>query len=196
MVKLVHYIDETPLTMHLLWHLSLPFFQATDFTAQRMPLSDGKSCWRRSYSFNAVEGRLCTAFCRPGAKVRMDVMMVAYDTEKQPIVNPSQGTVVETKDAVKQLLNLLHRVGRKVLNGTVAIKIRTVNKAKTRNCSSVVTVAGSVSLPEMNILYAGWPHKLLATTAGTVSPSISAPGASVLVLGDYKRSEGLHHTSK
>ena len=43
----------------------------------------------------------------------------------------------------------------------------------------VVTKAGSVSLPEMNILYAGWPHKLLATTAGTVSTNISAPGASV-----------------
>ena len=135
-----------------------------------------------SYSFNAVEGR---AFAPPsaaaGAKVRMDVMMVAYDTEKQPIVNPSQGTVVETKDGKAIVEFTAPSGGEMVLNGTVAIKDKNgqMKVAKYETAVQVVTKAGSVSLPEMNILYAGWPHKLLATTAGTVSTSISAPGASV-----------------
>ena len=135
-----------------------------------------------SYSFNAVEGR---AFAPPsaaaGAKVRMDVMMVAYDTEKQPIVNPSQGTVVETKDGKAIVEFTAPSGGEMVLNGTVAIKDKNgqMKVAKYETAVQVVTKAGSVSLPEMNILYAGWPHKLLATTAGTVSTNISAPGASV-----------------
>jgi len=135
-----------------------------------------------SYSFNAVEGR---AFAPPsaaaGAKVRMDVMMVAYDTEKQPIVNPNQGTVVETKDGKAVVEFTAPSGGEMVLNGTVAIKDKNgqMKVAKYETAVQVVTKAGSVSLPEMNILYAGWPHKLLATTAGTVSTNISAPGASV-----------------
>ncbi len=135
-----------------------------------------------SYSFNAVEGR---AFAPPsaaaGAKVRMDVMMVAYDTEKQPIVNPSQGTVVETKDGKAIVEFTAPSGGEMVLNGTVAIKDKNgqMKVANYNTTVQVVTKAGSISLPEMNILYAGWPHQLLATTAGTVSTNISAPGASV-----------------
>jgi hypothetical protein len=135
-----------------------------------------------SYSFNAVEGR---AFAPPsaaaGAKVRMDVMMVAYDTEKQPIVTPGQGTVVETKDGKAVVEFTAPSGGEMVLNGTVAIKDKNgqMKMASYETTVQVVTKAGSVSLPEMNILYAGWPHKLLATTAGTVSTSVTAAGASI-----------------
>ncbi len=135
-----------------------------------------------SYSFNAVEGR---AFAPPsaaaGSKVRMDVMMVAYDTEKQPIVKPEQGTVIETKDGKAIVEFTAPSGGEMVLSGTVAIKDKNgqMKVANYNTAVQVVTKAGSVSLPEMNILYAGWPHKLLATTAGTVSTNISAPGASV-----------------
>ena len=135
-----------------------------------------------SYSFNAVEGR---AFAPPsaaaGAKVRMDVMMVAYDTEKQPIVTPNQGTVIETKDGKAVVEFTAPSGGEMVLSGTVAIKDKNgqMKMASYETNVQVVTKAGSVSLPEMNILYAGWPHKLLATTAGTVSTSVTAAGASI-----------------
>ena len=92
-----------------------------------------------SYSFNAVEGR---AFAPPsaaaGAKVRMDVMMVAYDTEKQPIVNPNQGTVVETKDGKAIVEFTAPSGGEMVLNGTVAIKDKNgqMKVAKYEYCSS------------------------------------------------------------
>ena len=135
-----------------------------------------------TYSFNAVEGR---AFAPPsaaaGAKVRMDVMMVAYDSEKNPTVVPNQGQVVETKDGKAVVEFTAPSGGEMVITGSVSIADKN-GQTKTENYSTtlqVVTKAGSVSLPEMNILYAGWPHKLLATTAGTVSTSISAPGASV-----------------
>ena len=135
-----------------------------------------------SYSFNAVEGR---AFAPPsaaaGAKVRMDVMMVAYDTEKQPIVTPGQGTVIETKDGKAVVEFTVPSSGEMLLTGTVAIKDKNGQmKMATYNTKvAVVTKAGSVSLPDMNVLYTEWPNRMLATTAGTVSTSISAPGASV-----------------
>ena len=80
------------------------------------------------------------------------------------------GTVVETKDG-KAIVEFTASGGEMVLNGTVAIKDKNgqMKVAKYETAVQVVTKAGSVSLPEMNILYAGWPHKLLATTAGTVS---------------------------
>ena len=76
-----------------------------------------------SYSFNAIEGR---AFAPPsaaaGSKVRMDVMMVAYDTEKQPIVNPNQGTVVENKDGKAVVEFTAPSGGEMKLTGTVGIQ--------------------------------------------------------------------------
>ena len=135
-----------------------------------------------TYSFNAVEGR---AFSPPsaaaGAKVRMDVMMVAYDSEKNPTVVPDQGTVVETRDGKAIVEFTAPSGGEMVLSGSVSIADKN-GQTKTERYETtlqVVTKAGSVSLPEMNILYAGWPHKLLATTAGTVSTSVTAAGASI-----------------
>jgi hypothetical protein len=135
-----------------------------------------------TYSFNAVEGR---AFSPPsaaaGATVRMDVMMVAYDSEKNPTVVPDQGRVVETKDGKAIVEFTAPSGGEMVLSGSVSIADKN-GQSKTERYETtvqVVTKAGSVSLPEMNILYAGWPHKLLATTAGTVSTSVTASGASI-----------------
>jgi hypothetical protein len=135
-----------------------------------------------TYSFNAVEGR---AFSPPsaaaGATVRMDVMMVAYDSEKNPTVVPDQGKVVETRDGKAIVEFTAPSGGEMVLSGSVSIADKN-GQSKTERYETtvqVVTKAGSVSLPEMNILYAGWPHKLLATTAGTVSTSVTAAGASI-----------------
>jgi hypothetical protein len=135
-----------------------------------------------TYSFNAVEGR---AFSPPsaaaGATVRMDVMMVAYDSEKNPTVVPDQGRVVETRDGKAIVEFTAPSGGEMVLSGSVSIADKN-GQSKTERYETkvqVVTKAGSVSLPEMNILYAGWPHKLLATTAGTVSTSVTAAGASI-----------------
>jgi hypothetical protein len=135
-----------------------------------------------TYSFNAVEGR---AFSPPsaaaGATIRMDVMMVAYDSEKNPTVVPDQGRVVETRDGKAIVEFTAPSGGEMVLSGSVSIADKN-GQSKTERYETkvqVVTKAGSVSLPEMNILYAGWPHKLLATTAGTVSTSVTAAGASI-----------------
>ncbi|MBT5933440.1 MAG: hypothetical protein HOH34_08880, partial [Flavobacteriales bacterium] len=94
-----------------------------------------------SYSFNAVEGR---AFAPPaaaaGATIKMDVMMVAYDTEKQPIVNPNQGKVIETKDGKAIVEFTAPSSGEMELTGTVGIKDKngTVKYAKYNTTLQVV----------------------------------------------------------
>ena len=76
-----------------------------------------------SYSFNTVEGRaFAPPFAKADSKVRMDVMIVAYDTDKQPIVNPNQGTVVETKDGKAVVEFTTPSGGEMKLTGTVGIQ--------------------------------------------------------------------------
>ncbi len=116
-----------------------------------------------SYSFNAVEGR---AFAPPsaaaGAKIKMDVMMVAYDTEKQPIVVPDQGVVLETRDGKAIVEFTAPSGGEMELTGSVAIKDKNgqMKMAKYSTKLQVVTKAGSISLPEVSVLYTDWPNKV------------------------------------
>jgi len=134
-----------------------------------------------SYSFNAVEGR---AFAPPsaaaGATVRMDVMMVAYDTEKLPDVKPNQGRVVETKDGKAIVEFTAPSGGEMELTGSVSIKDKN-GQVKMANYSTklqVVTKAGSISLPEVSVLYTDWPNKVAWSAAGVVSSDISCNGCS------------------
>lgn len=134
-----------------------------------------------SYSFNAVEGR---AFAPPsaaaGATVKMDVMMVAYDTEKQPIVDPDQGRVLETKDGKAIVEFTAPSGGEMELTGSVAIKDKNgqMKMAKYSTKLQVVTKAGSISLPEVSVLYTDWPNKVAWSAAGVVSSDISCSGCS------------------
>ncbi len=134
-----------------------------------------------SYSFNAVEGR---AFAPPsaaaGAKIKMDVMMVAYDTEKQPIVVPDQGVVLETRDGKAIVEFTAPSGGEMELTGSVAIKDKNgqIKMAKYSTKLQVVTKAGSISLPEVSVLYTDWPNKVAWSAAGVVSSDISCSGCS------------------
>jgi len=135
-----------------------------------------------SYSFNAVEGR---AFAPPsataGATVKMDVMMVAYDTEKQPIVEPDQGKVVGVPRNGKATVEFTApSSGEMVLTGKVAIKDKNgIPKFATYETNvQVVTKAGSVSLPEVSVFYTEWPNKVSYSAAGVVSSDISCSGCS------------------
>ena len=134
-----------------------------------------------SYSFNAVEGR---AFAPPsaaaGAKIKMDVMMVAYDTEKQPIVVPDQGVVLETRDGKAIVEFTAPSGGEMELTGSVAIKDKNgqMKMAKYSTKVQVVTKAGSISLPEVSVLYTDWPNKVAWSAAGVVSSDISCSGCS------------------
>jgi len=134
-----------------------------------------------SYSFNAVEGR---AFAPPsaaaGAKIKMDVMMVAYDTEKQPIVVPDQGVVLETRDGKAIVEFTAPSGGEMELTGSVAIKDKNgqMKMAKYSTKLQVVTKAGSISLPEVSVLYTDWPNKVAWSAAGVVSSDISCSGCS------------------
>ena len=77
-----------------------------------------------SYSFNTVEGRaFAPTYASVGEKVKMEVMMVAYDTEKQPIVEPDQGIVVGEPRNGKAIVEFTaSSSGKMILTGKLAIK--------------------------------------------------------------------------
>jgi len=135
-----------------------------------------------SYSFNAVEGR---AFAPPsataGATVKMDVMMVAYDTEKQPIVEPDQGKVIgEPRNGKATVEFTVPSSGEMILTGKVAIKDKNgVPKyANYETNVMVVTKAGSIALPEVSVFYTDWANKVTYSAAGVVSSKIACSGCS------------------
>lgn len=137
-----------------------------------------------NYAFNKVTSLAIAAPAVTGGSTdTLRVMMAAFDSEKQPIVVPDEGkgTLVETKGGQAYIAYTAPSSGEIDLSGTIAIKDKFGNATPVPYSTTVqvVTKAGSVSLPEMNILYAGWPHKLLATTAGTVSTSVAAAGATI-----------------
>jgi hypothetical protein len=132
-----------------------------------------------TYSFNAVEGR---AFSPPsaaaGATVRMDVMMVAYDSEKNPDVDPDQGRVVETRDGKAIVEFTAPSGGEMVLSGSVSIADKN-GQTKTERYETTVQVvakAGSISLPEVSVLYTDWKNKVAWSAAGVVSSDINCTG--------------------
>jgi hypothetical protein len=111
----------------------------------------------------------------------MDVMMVAYDTEKQPIVEPDQGRVVgEPRNGKATVEFTVPNSGEMKLTGRVAIKDKHgIPKFATYETNvMVVTKAGSVSLPEVSVFYTEWPNKVSYSAAGVVSSDISCRGCS------------------
>ena len=142
-----------------------------------------------SYSFNAVEGR---AFAPPSAganaKVRMDVMMVAFDTEKQPIVTPDQGRVVE-RGGGKAIVEFdAPSQGTMELTGTVAIKDKNGNMKSQRYSTEITVVSkgASVALPELSVMYTDWDNKVIAQTSAATSDFTTSANATKRGTMTYK----------
>jgi len=104
--------------------------------------------------------------------------MAAYYSDKNPNVTSSSGNV-EIKEGIGRIKMKAGMTDMKV-NGTVTI----VNKSGVpykRDWEwkvAIVKAQGSISLPEMSVLYKGWNNKVVPVVAGAVSSSIAVDGGS------------------
>ncbi|MFT5858432.1 MAG: gliding motility-associated protein GldM [Flavobacteriaceae bacterium] len=115
----------------------------------------------------------------------VEVLMAAFDTDKQPIVMYGGETVTDVRDG-KGYLKLKGSGSKMELKGTVAIRKKN-GDLTTRDWTKTVTImkpSGSIELPEMNMLYRGYPNKVNATASGYPETSLGASGASVSSSGD------------
>ena len=138
------------------------------------------------YSFNKV---IAVAngpeVVNQGDEFDLNVMMMAYDSDKQPEVTMNSQTVEEVKDG-KGIIHLTGEGDKMELSGTISI----MNKAgikRTLDWSKTVHVMrpqGSIELPEFNVLYRGYDNKVHATASGFESTTLGAVNADVRKQGE------------
>jgi hypothetical protein len=132
------------------------------------------------FSFNKIQELVSgPGVATEGEEIELKVTMAAYDSDNNPEVTSSQGSVVVT-DGIGIVKARASGSGEMNLSGTVMIR----NKSGVeypRPWSWKVAIAkpqGSISLPEMSVLYKGWNNKVVPVVAGMVSSDITVNGGT------------------
>ena len=136
------------------------------------------------FSFNKVVGMAfpSSAVFNPGDEFTMTVFMGAFDSDKQPQVKPDQGTFVEAKDGKATIKLRAPQQGEMKLTGQVGVadKSGDVKWMPYETKIQVGQKAGSISLPDLNVLFTEWDNFMVPVASGIVGePSLSASGASM-----------------
>jgi gliding motility-associated protein GldM len=131
------------------------------------------------FSFNKIQQLVSgPGVATAGEEVELLVTMAAYDSDKNPVVTSSSGNV-EVKEGIGRV-KLKAGASDMKINGQVTI----VNKSGvpyTKDWEwkvAVVKAQGSISLPEMAVLYRGYDNKVVPVVAGAVSSDIQVSGGS------------------
>jgi len=131
------------------------------------------------FSFNKIQQLVSgPGVATAGEEIELLVTMAAYDSDKNPVVTSGSGNV-EVKDGIGRI-KMSAGMSDMNVKGTVTI----VNKSGvpyTRDWEwkvAIVKAQGSISLPEMAVLYKGWNNKVVPVVAGAVSSSISVEGGT------------------
>jgi len=113
-------------------------------------------------------------------EVEIQVLMAAFDSDKQPIVTVSGGALRETKEG-KGYVTAKGSSGELKLSGQITI----LNKSgvpKTLPWEKTIQIMkpqGTVSLPEMNVLYRGYANKIEAVASGYPEAKVTGTGVSI-----------------
>lgn len=132
------------------------------------------------YSFNKIRGLAYaeSSVLNPGDQFEVTVMMAAFDTDKQPIVKPNNGTVTSVANGEAKLKMTAPASGEMIIKGTVGVanKRGEIKEMTYETKIQVATKAGSVGLPEVSVLYTDWNNKVIATASGVIQTDINISG--------------------
>lgn len=133
------------------------------------------------YSFNKI---VALAYgpevANQNEEVNIEVMMAAFDSDKQPIVTVNGGTLKETHDG-RGFVTAKAGSSEMNLSGTITI----LNKSgvpKTMPWEKKIIVMkpqGTVSLPDMRVLYRGYSNVVEAVASGYDQTSVSGSGVTL-----------------
>ncbi len=166
----VHWIGQTfdhaPLVAAL---ASLSSLQQDVLSARSLALAHLKSKVSvGEFSFNSIVGLAYgPAVVNTGDDVELNVMMAAFDSDNQPTVTYNGNSFLGTggKGVIKAKAGSGSEM---VLSGTVAIKNKS-GLVKTENWSHTVKIMrpqGTVSLPQLNVLYKGYENRIEGVASG------------------------------
>lgn len=182
----VHWIgatfDHSPLVAAV---ASLSSMQQDILSARAMALAHLKSkVSTGEYSFNKIVGLAYgPAIATANEEVEVKVMMAAFDSDNQPTVTYGGGTFQGTDG--HYIIKTKAGSGDMNLSGTVSIKNK-AGVAKTENWTHTIKVMkpqGTVSLPEMNMLYRGYNNIIEGVASGYDETVLSGSGVTLSKTG-------------
>lgn len=175
----IHWIgmtfDHSPLVAAI---ASLSSMEQDILSARALALAHLKSkVTTGEYSFNKIMPLAYgPSIANSGDEIELQVMMAAFDSDNQPVVTgPGAITIEGGKGTLKTKVS---GGSEMVLNGTVSIKNKS-GVEKKENWTHTVKIMkpmGTVSLPELNVLYIGYNNKIDAVASGYDQTNISASG--------------------
>jgi gliding motility-associated protein GldM len=178
----VHWIgqtfDHSPLVAAV---ASLSSMQQDILSARAMALAHLKSkVSTGEYSFNKIMPLAYgPSIANTGDEVELKVMMAAFDSDNQPTVTgPGSITVADGQGILK---TKVAGGAEMVLSGTVSIKNKSgVPKTETwTHTIKIMKPQGTVSLPEMNVLYRGYDNKVEGVASGYDQTVLNGNGVSL-----------------
>ena len=139
------------------------------------------------YSFNKVEGfAFGDVVANAGDEVEINVMMAAFDSDKQPEVKPESGTVSEVKDGIGKVKVKVSGGATMVIKGKVGIakKNGSMTYKPWEHTITIMKPQGTVSLPEMNVLYRGYKNRIQGVASGYDQTILSGNNVTLTKSGD------------
>ncbi|MNU69490.1 hypothetical protein D3C71_588750 [compost metagenome] len=184
----VHWIgatfDHSPLVAAL---ASLSSMQQDILSARALALAHLKSkVSTGEYSFNKIVGLAYgPSIANTGDEVELKVMMAAFDSDNQPEVTSNSGSIII--DGGQGTVKTKVSAGAEmVVSGTVSIKNKSGVK-KTENWTHTIKVMkpqGTVSLPELNVLYKGYNNIVEGVASGYDQTILNGNGVSLTKSGN------------
>jgi hypothetical protein len=133
------------------------------------------------FSFNQIEAFVAgDAVVTNGGELNLKVTMAAYDSDKNPTVVINGGGSQEMGKGVVNIKKQATGSGEQTISGTVTILSKSYipYTKKWEHKYVIVAPQGSISLPEMSVLYTGWDNKIVPVVAGSVSSDITVQGGT------------------
>jgi gliding motility-associated protein GldM len=133
------------------------------------------------FSFNQIDAFVAgDVVVTNGSELQIKVTMAAYDTDKNPTVIINGGGNQVTGKGVVEVKKIVTGNGEQTISGTVTILSKSGEPyTKTWEHKYVIVAPqGSISLPEMSVLYRDWDNKIVPTVVGSVSSSIAVEGGT------------------
>ncbi|PHR31957.1 MAG: hypothetical protein COA38_07040 [Fluviicola sp.] len=183
-VKGVHWIgatfDHSPLVAAL---ASLSSLQQDVLSARAYALAHWKSkVSTGEYSFNKIMPLAYgPAVANANDEVELKVMMAAFDSDNNPVVTSTQGSVVYPAEGGYALVKVKAGGTTMTVSGTVSIKNKSGIEKK-EDWTHEITImkpSGSIELPELNVLYRGYPNKVDPTASGYPTTVLTGSNCSL-----------------
>ena len=184
----IHWIgmtfDHSPLVAAI---ASLSSMQQDILSARALALAHWKGkVTTGEYSFNKIVGLAYgPSFANSNEEVEVKVMMAAFDSDNNPTVDYN-GTTIQGENG--QAVIKVKAGGSEVnMTGTVTIKNKSGLKKteKWEHTVKVVKPSGAISLPDLNVLYRGYPNKVKAVASGYDQTNLSGSGVSLSKSGEF-----------